>query len=435
MSEVQQRLLYSNVNPAPDWIRSIRASGERVWRDAVWPTRKREDWKYTSLKSLEQFVSAQRVAETPVAREDVADRETIDLDAYKMVFVNGVYDAERSTLTSLPEGVMLTRFEDADDAQLQRIQQRLNQHVDFQRHSFAALNNAVLTDGVYLRVAEGVRLDKPLLVLHIGHAGVAQSAPRLLMDVERSGRAELIEHFLSSDESANHFACGLSEIFIGENASVEHYRLHCEQHMHIGGVHVSLQRNARLNGFHLALGSPIQRIDLVVQHLGEGAECELNGLYLPDDGQLVDYHTSIEHAVPNCTTNEVFRGIVGGTGRAVFNGRIHIHPLAQKTLAQLNNRNLLTSPKAEVDTKPELEIYADDVQCAHGATVAQLDETAMHYFRTRGISRSEAEVMLSFGFINELLNTVRLQPVAAYLRPMLASRFARDDVLLRHIAS
>ena len=148
----------------------------------------------------------------------------------------------------------------------------------------------------------------------------------------------------------------------------------------------------------------------------------------------MDYHTCVEHAVPHCTTDEVFRGIVADEARAVFNGRIHIHPGAQKTRAELSNRNLLTSADAEVNTKPELEIYADDVQCAHGATVAQLDDTSLHYLRTRGIAEDEARVMLSFGFINEVIDTIRCERVRDYLRPLLARRLARDPSLTRHLA-
>lgn len=434
MSLVPQRLLDSAIAPSSEWMHSIRESGERLWLNAKWPTRKQEDWKYTSLRALEQFVGSVEPASEAVSA-DFATQEIAGLDAYRLVFVNGEFDAERSNVEDLPSGLTLVRFADADDIQAQRIRHGLNGLVDTQRHAFAALNSATLSDGVYLHVAAGEQISKPVLILHSGQAGRLQSAPRLLVDVDQSASLVIVEHFLSGDLTSEHFACGLSELMVGENADVSHYRLHCENHMHIGGVHTSLQRNARFNGFHVALGSPLKRIDVVVQHLGEGAECQLNGIYLPLDGQLVDYHTTIEHAVPNCTTNEVFRGIVGGNGKAVFNGRIHIHPDAQKTLAQLSNRNLLTSDKAEVDTKPELEIYADDVQCAHGATVAQLDEAALHYFRTRGITQSEAEVMLSFGFINELLNRIRLQPVADYLRPLLAERFVRDTSLLRHVMS
>ena len=188
-----------------------------------------------------------------------------------------------------------------------------------------------------------------------------------------------------------------------------------------------------MRGFTLAQGSRLKRIDYQVNHCGEGAELDLQGAYLPRNNQLVDYHTNVRHMVPRCTTREIFRGIVGDSARAVFNGRIYIHPDAQKTLAELSNKNLLTSNKAEIDTKPELEIYADDVKCAHGATVSQLNATAMYYLQSRGVSRQEAEVMLSFGFINELLEQIAEPGVQDYLRPHLARLFGRDNDLLERI--
>ena len=231
------------------------------------------------------------------------------------------------------------------------------------------------------------------------------------------------------------FTSGVTELKLEANAKLHHYRLHEEsgEAIHIGAVHARLERDANLDSFHLALGSRLKRVDVVVHHAGPGAHADLNGVYLPRGDEHIDYHTTIEHAVPHCTTDEVFRGIVGDKATAVFNGRIHIHPDAQKTRAELSNRNLLTSTEAEVNTKPELEIYADDVQCAHGATVARIDDLALHYLRTRGVSRDEAEVMLSFGFINELIDGMALEPLREYLRPLLAKRFARDDTLARHL--
>jgi Fe-S cluster assembly protein SufD len=202
-----------------------------------------------------------------------------------------------------------------------------------------------------------------------------------------------------------------------------------EQAQHIGAVHVNLQRNARVRGFAMALGARLMRIDYQLNHRGQGAELDLQGFYVPRNNQLVDYHTNICHWVPHCTSNEVFRGIVGDSAQAIFNGRIYIHPQAQKTLAELSNKNLLTSNKAEVNTKPELEIYADDVKCAHGATVSQLNTNARYYLQSRGLSRSEAEVMLSFGFINELLEQIAQPVVHDYLQPRLASLFGRDNRL------
>ena len=232
---------------------------------------------------------------------------------------------------------------------------------------------------------------------------------------------------------------------LGPGAKLNHSRLHLEspEALHIGGLHVRLDRDATLESFHLALGGKLKRIDIVINHEGTGAHCQLDGIYLLRGNEHIDYHTCIEHAVPHCTTDETFRGIIGDKARAVFNGRIHIHPDAQKTHAQLSNKNLLTSATAEVNTKPELEIYADDVQCAHGATIAQLDDAMLHYLRTRGIPEDEALVLLSYGFINALVETQALDALRDYLKPLLADYFGatsesaseQGSNLTRHIGA
>jgi Fe-S cluster assembly protein SufD len=286
-------------------------------------------------------------------------------------------------------------------------------------------------------VPRNTSLQKPVYIVHISTPGVVPAIAnhRLLIVLEESARAEVIEHFVSTDAAQNSFVNSLCEIVVGDNAALQHYRLNLEEEnlLHLGGVHVDLFRDARLRAFTLAQGSRLKRIDYQVNHRGQGADLNLQGVYLPRNSQMVDYHTNIEHCVPRCTTSEVFRGIIADSARAVFNGRIHIHPDAQKTLAELSNKNLLTSVKAEVDTKPELEIYADDVKCAHGATVSQLNATALYYLQSRGVSRQEAEVMMSFGFINELLQEIVEPAVQDYLLPRLARLFGRDGDLLQRI--
>ncbi len=240
----------------------------------------------------------------------------------------------------------------------------------------------------------------------------------------------IVEHFISMGEAQSHFVNAVTEIVLQDNACLHHYNLHFEdeRQQHIGAVHVNLGRNSRLRAFTLALGSQLTRIDYQCHHRGQGAELDLNGIYLPRNQQLVDYHTNIQHWVPYCTSHEIFRGIISDEAHAVFNGRIHIHPQAQKTLAELSNKNLLTSNKAQINTKPELEIYADDVKCAHGATVSQLNANALYYLQSRGVSRADAQVMMSFGFINELLQTVDLDTVRNYLALKLAKLFGREPM-------
>lgn len=445
MSNVLEQIAALDATPAAEYLQSLQEHGRSTLSSKTWPTRKTESWKYTSLRSVEQGDYFQRPGDalqpsTQVepASNSLAQHFSIpDFAGYSLVFVNGRLDLQLSDIADLPSGATVVAFSQASTEQQSVIQKHLNSVAESDKHLFAAVNNRLLTEGAFLHIEKNVVLDKPVQMVWLSSAAerTFQIAQRLLVVLEDNAEATVIEHFTSTDVEQTSLTHGVTELCLAAGARCHHYRLQLEEShaLHIGGVYASLGRNAHLNSFHMALGSTLKRIDIVVNHDGEGAHCNLNGVYLPNQDQHVDYHTCIEHRVPQCTTAENFRGIVGGNGRAVFNGRIHIHPNAQKTLAQLSNKNLLTSNKAEVDTKPELEIYADDVQCAHGATVARLDETAMHYFRTRGVSAKEAEVMLSFGFINELVNGVRHTAVADYLRPMLARLFARDPKLTRHI--
>lgn len=422
------------------WLQDKTQQGKQAWLGHRFPTRKTENWKYTNLRALEQG-DYLRAANIGAAPEALPQHLTIaGLEAVKLVFVNGQFVASLSDDLALANvaGLELTLFSNASDAQKKAINEQLGQLVNSAKYEFSGLNTAQLNDGVYINVAKNQQVAKPI---HIVWMTTAQDSAftvphRLLVNLETGASACVIEQFVSGDEAQNSFTHSVSEFNVGENARLQHYRLQQEQEdaIHIGGVFVRLDRSADLDSFHMAFGSKIKRVDIEVQHQGEGSTSKINGVYLPKNNQHIDYHTCIEHAVPHCTSQETFRGIIADSAHAVFNGRIHIHPDAQKTLAELSNKNLLTSDKAQIDTKPELEIYADDVRCAHGATIAQLDEKSLNYLRTRGISLDEAQVMLSYGFINELINDVALEPIGTYLRPILANRFAKEPSLVRHIA-
>jgi Fe-S cluster assembly protein SufD len=237
----------------------------------------------------------------------------------------------------------------------------------------------------------------------------------------------VIEHFVSTDQQQNGFVNSLTELSLAAGARLDHCRINLEQtHLtHIGGVHGDLGRDAQLHAFTLAQGSVLKRIDYHMRHQGAGSFLSLNGVYLPYGQQLIDYHTNVEHCEPHGTTEQVFRGIIGGAARAVFNGRIHIHPDAQKTQAEMNNRNLLLTNEAEVDTKPELEIYADDVRCAHGATVTRPDALALYYLRSRGVSLAAAEAMLYSGFVNELIQDLPDAVIQNWLQAQLPQLLAQ----------
>ena len=432
MTDLMERILDAASDAAPDWLQERQAGGRAAWAECDLPTRKTEAWKYTSLHPLKQDYS---VAEPSAASPAELGFDYPELGACKLVFVDG-YLREDLSRMDLPDGVKLVRFADADAQQAQEITRHLGTVVDASKHLFANLSDAALADGIFMQVDANARVEESIHMVWLTSA--RQTAftvnQRLLVVLGTNSSAILVEQFDCAGKGSA-FTNGITELLLGDGAHLYHHRLHLEAGgaMHIGGVHARLSKDSTLNSFHLALGSELKRIDVVVDHQGPGAHCELNGIYLLRGKEHVDYHTCIEHAVPHCTSVEVFRGIIGDQASAVFNGRIHIHRNAQKTNAQLSNKNLLTSAQAEVNTKPELEIYADDVQCAHGATVAQLDPETLHYLRTRGIPRDEAEVMLSYGFINEVVEKIHLEALRDFLRPLLARRFSRDPGLTRHL--
>ncbi len=420
-ASVQAQLLQvAEAQSVPAWMSSLRLAGAREWRAAAWPDRRTELWKYTPLAALRnrQFQHAS------LSQPAWSATQALNVDAIRLVFVNGVFDASASS----PGHAAVVRFSDADAQQQALIARHLGHVATTTRHLFASLSNALVADGVLVHVAPDTALDKPV---HIVHVAVPQAepvvvSPRLLVVLEAQAELELIEQFVSDTQEQNGFVNSLTEIHCGAGAQLRHYRINLEQeHMlHVGGVHVDLWRDAHYRGFTLAEGSALKRIDYQINHQAAGASAALDGIYLPRNRQLLDYHTNVEHKAPHCTTSETFRGIVADDARAVFNGRIHIHPQAQKTLAELNNRTLLTSDRAQIDTKPELEIYADDVKCAHGATVSQLDPTAQFYLRSRGLSAIQARSMLSFGFINELLQAIEQPAVREHLHAHLQGLFA-----------
>lgn len=428
MSDFQQQALkLAALQQSPAWLGDLRAQAANDWQGVTWPTRKTEHWKNTSLASLQK--NSPQAWAAKAASVNV-DAEFIAIDAIRLVFINGVFDAASSSDLSAE----VVRFSQANDAQKQLIAQYLGKVVEGPQHVFATLNNAWLDDGILVHVSRNQSLAKPIYVVQVS---TAEAQPisvnqRLLVVLEDSAQVEIIEHYISTSDVQNSFVNSLTEIVVGDNAQLQHYRLNLEEEniQHIGAVHVNLLRNARMRGFTLALGSKLKRIDYQINHRGQGAELNLQGVYLPRNNQMVDYHSNVQHWVPHCTTSEVFRGIIADSAQAIFNGRIYIHQDAQKTLAELSNRNLLSSNKAEIYTKPELEIYADDVKCAHGATVSQLNATALYYLQSRGVSRTEAEVMMSFGFINELLEQISEVAVHDYLFPRLAALFGRDQALL-----
>jgi Fe-S cluster assembly protein SufD len=411
----------------PDWLVPLRDQAAEQFLAREFPSRRHEAWRYSDLNLLAKILereTAAQTAETPLP-------SALRLDSIQLVFVDGVYQDALSTVPSV-SGLRIDRFSTLAAADRESLNSALNRCVNEQRHAFSTFSTAAIQDGIWIRADEALPSHQVVHIQWLHSGRQAAVAARVLLDVAPHAQLSLVEEFHGQAPALCH---SLTELNLQENAQLNYHRVHTEtgESGHLGGVHARLAQHSRLRAFQFALGSFFKRIDLDVHCSGPGASCELYGAYLLKYQQHCDHQVNIEHAAPHCDSNTVFRGVIGDAARAVFNGRIHIHPQAQRTSAQLNNRNLLTGANAEVYTKPELEIYADDVRCAHGATVAQLDHAMVHYLRSRGISEEEATVMLSYGFIREVFNGVDLEPLLHYLMPIIGEFFARDPALTRHL--
>ncbi|RMA78773.1 Fe-S cluster assembly protein SufD [Umboniibacter marinipuniceus] len=372
----------------------------KVLEGTAWPTRKTEAWRYTSLFGLaaEQFAAPSAQLTNPV----FADIATIDI----------IFDGQQWLLPStLVSGLTI------ELVAVDRVLTKPDHHL------FGLINDTRSQQSLSINVADSCQIEQPIRIVMAAQTDSEQFA-RVTTELGANAKCTVIEQLDGNSKGLSSLFC---EYEVADSAHLNHYRfqLQGDQHYSIGGSHIRLASHSQLDSHIVGFGSKLSRLDIDVEHAGEHAQANLNAIFLLDGKEHFDLHTTIEHAKPNGTTEENVRGIVADHSKATFNGRIHIHRDAQKTLAELNNRNLLMSRNAELNTKPELEIYADDVRCAHGATVAELDEKSMYYLTSRGISRQDAQVMLNFGFINELVDQMQHEAIAEWLRPQLRQRFAQ----------
>ncbi len=379
----------------PAWLREARDSAWQNFQARGIPGRKDEDWKYTRLAALDRFA-----AQAPLELADL--RQAAPVDGSLLVFAGGRFQPQLSRLPSATPGVQVLSLGEALVTQAEALRPLLRQSGP--ERAFASLNRALFEDGLWLRLAPGAQLTEPLHVVHMGGVGASSAYLRLLIELGQNSQALVVEHYLGVAAGAYHVNV-LSEATLAEGARLRHVKLIAEgvAAIHIADMRVRVGRAARFESHALAGGGGLTRQDIDVYLHEAGGECSLRGLYTAGSAEHVDFHTRIEHMAPHCGSEEVYKGLVGGTGRAVFNGRVHVHPGADKTDSRMTCANLLLSNRAEVDAKPELEIYADDVKCSHGATVGQLDEAQLFYLRARGIDLASARSLLMAAFARDAL--------------------------------
>jgi Fe-S cluster assembly protein SufD len=411
------------------WMDEERQSAlEKVRRLGI-PSTKQEAWRYSSLKPLtEQRFSPYPAEETSLTRGDLDALVIPGMDAHRAVLVNGRLVPHLSDLQDLPPGARVMSLRAMLEQEPDAVSGHLNKLAGRGDQVFTALNTAGLEDGLLVSVDPGLAVERPVEILHLSvGADVPRVAqPRHLLVLGEGARATVIERYLSLGEPL-YCTNSVLELILEPGAGLDHHRIQTESPnaFHLTGLYLSQARGSRYRGLNLGLGAAWSRTDLVVRFSGPEADCELAGLYLAGDRQLVDYHLDVEHGVPHCTSRERFKGILYGRGRAVFDGRIHVARGAHKTDANLSNKNLLLSRSAEVDTKPQLEIFADDVKCSHGTTVGQIDPDVLFYLRSRGISELAARRMLCLGFAGEIIDDLAPEPLRDYVATQVGSRLEK----------
>lgn len=427
----------ANATPGTSWLDARRAEAAEALRQVGFPTRRVEEWKYTDVRSLlEQEFSFQ--AETPVAADESAidSAKIAGLDCHELVFINGRFSRTHSTNADLPEGIVITSLSGAMTKNEFVLEASLNRHLDINKNGFVALNSALLQEGSVLLVPDNHQLEKPLNIIYMTDGQNANASNvRNLIQIGTNARASIIETYYGKGDTDT-FTNSLTEIHLSDGATLQHYRLQQEGSgtFHVGYQHVYQDSNSRYESYAVSLGSRLARTDLDVSLAGKGANCLLNGLYMAREKQHVDNHTRIDHLVPHTSCIENYRGVLNGQSRGVFNGKIVVHKDAQKTDAHLSNLNLLLSSDAEVDTKPELEIYADDVKCSHGATVGQLDEKMLFYLRSRAIDEEVARSLLTYAFAEDVIKDIQFPEVLKRIENSVVTRLP-DEKLIREFTT
>lgn len=390
------------------WFGELREANLARFAQLGIPTRKNEQWKYTDIKPVVEKDYWQSAAtEAAISANKLAAFELQGLDPIRLVFVNGYYSAELSETNIGIEGLTVESLSESLNNRPTLLKDHLGTLSREVKSPFSAINTGLADQGAVIIVDDDRVIKQPIhaLFINAGQQGLFSAHPRLLISVGKNSGLDVIEHYGSLDETGQPLTNTVTEIFLAEGGRCKYSKLlqETDNTVTIGGTYVQQSANSEFESHTVCLGGGLVRNDLNIRLAQPGASCRVNGVYLARNRQHVDNHTVIEHIAPHCSSQEFYKGLITGRAHAVFNGRIHIHPGAQQSNAELNNKNLLLSGMAEIDTKPELEIYADDVKCSHGATVGELDQQEIFYLRSRGIENEQARSMLSLAFINEVI--------------------------------
>lgn len=411
----------------PDWLEPVRRAAIDRFAATGFPTARDEEWRFTPVGPIAQGTWRQASgAVRGVTRDQLAPFIFGHPEWTTLVFVDGGYAEALSSVGTLPPGVRVGSLAEALRANGAMLEKHLARHAPIDASPFTALSTAFMRDGGFLHVPANTDLTRPvhLVFVSTAKAGGSVAHPRNLIVVDRGARASVIESYVTLAPGSTYWTNAVTEVVAGANSWLEHTRIQreSEQAFHVGLTHVEQQRDSHYRSFSMSMGGALARHNLHVRLEGENVETLMYGLYVTHGEQVADNHTAIYHDEPNCRSWEVYKGILDDRSRAVFNGKVFVKPEAQKTDAKQTNRNLLLSDTAKVNTKPQLEIFADDVKCTHGATVGRLDDVALFYARSRGIPAAEAQRLLTYAFAAEVIEEVALEPVRDELERLVRGR-------------
>ena len=409
----------------PGAFASLRDDAFSCFDRLGFPTTRLEEWRFTNVAPIAGTTFVATTPDTDYTRAELDALKLPRLGGPELVFVNGRFAPALSMTDGLPAGVRTRSLATvlADDAET--IAPHLGRLARFDSHAFTALNTAFLRDGAVIEVASGVVVDTPIHLVFVTRSGAEPvlSHPRVLVLTDANSQVRVVESHAGDGETA-YLNNTVTEISVGDHAVVDHYTVvrEAESAFRVGSLHATLGRAGNFSSHTITLGGALVRNEASVVLAGEGGACTLNGLYLANGRQLVDNQTTIDHAQPHCDSHELYKGILDGRSRAVFNGKIIVRLDAQKTDAKQSNKALLLSESAQITTKPQLEIFADDVKCTHGATVGQLDTSSLFYLRSRGLSREQARQLLTHAFAADLLGHIKVEAIRAQLDLLLLAR-------------
>jgi Fe-S cluster assembly protein SufD len=412
----------------PSWLTTVRERAMASFQSAGFPTMRNEDWHFTNAAPIADATFApMRPPAGRLTTDDIVPWLFGERTWPRLVFVNGQFAPGLSTTVGI-QGTKVMSLAVALREEPSLLERHVARYADIDDPSqvFSALNTALMHDGAVVHVPKGHAATTPIQLLFLSDAEAAGGAshPRVLLVVEPGAQATVIEQYASVG-GQRYFTNAVAEAWVGQGATLHHFRLQQEAHdaFHVGTTTVHQERDSHFMSFSFATGAALSRINVYAGLQGQGSGATLNGLYMLDGSQHCDHQTRIEHAQPDCYSRELYKGVLDNESHGVFNGKVYVHPIAQKTDGKQTNNTLLLSERARIDTKPQLEIFADDVKCTHGATVGRIDETALFYMKSRGIPNSEARKLLTYAFAAEVLETIPVDSLREGLERLTLARF------------